>query len=528
MVETIYTLNTDFFYYITNYITKINLLVNKLSIICKFGTNTTILAKRNSELEIFENDWSLFTKISLNSKGPDLLNFLPKSLKKAKSFDSSYSNIAIFLLIGLLKFNKEFFEKKDDLNQILRALKKITFFLEEKIIEISTPIKNTRELEYAFIPRLEFLNNLEVKKLFLNSIKLVTRESHIVVEENLSNLSEIENFNCFILDKGYYSQYFINDEKHYEIRFFNPYILLTQKQVSNFDQLQTILTFLNTTRRPLILIGDNISKNVISALVLLKLKKKLEIVFIKYKTINFFGYGYLEDLAYLSGSSFITTSNISEPSHVFSINELGQVKSALIKKKASLFYFSNSNKILIKRRLNYLTKLALTVETENEKDIIKSRIANILGNTIRIRSQSFTKDKKLMNNVDIKYMFANLDNLLEEGYVINFSTSFILLEQELNNWSGLNLVANENFSLYLLTKLIRQLFQKLDVTKKHSLSAQKTILRHFGIPSLSIEKRIKIDCNQNIFFYNQLAFSKLYRLAFLSSLNFVKMLFSTN
>ena len=129
--------------------------------------------------------------------------------------------------------------------------------------------------------------NKELFDLLLQSVDQVSRDGLILVEENVSTENEIDIVQGVELDRGFASSYFVNDVKNFEVVYDNPYVLITNKAINSVNQIKDIIDFVKQNNRPLVIVAEEINKDVISTLVLNNIQKKVKVVVVRYAAIKF-------------------------------------------------------------------------------------------------------------------------------------------------------------------------------------------------------------------------------------------------
>ena len=116
--------------------------------------------------------------------------------------------------------------------------------------------------------------------------------------------NEIDIVQGVELDRGFASSYFVNDVKNFEVVYDNPYVLITNKAINSVNQIKDIIDFVKQNNRPLVIVAEEINKDVISTLVLNNIQKKVKVVVVRYAAIKFMKTGILEDLSTLTHSNY--------------------------------------------------------------------------------------------------------------------------------------------------------------------------------------------------------------------------------
>jgi chaperonin GroEL len=340
------------------------------------------------------------------------------------------------------------------------GLKKLAYFLIEKVLEFSIPVENINQLTGILKTSVGKKMNIELVNILEKSLPQIHRDGLILIEENISSENEVEIVDGIELDKGYASTYFVNDLKSFEVVYENPYILITSLPITSINQIREIIEYVKENNKPLVLIAEEINKDILSTLILNNIQKKLKIVVIKYTAIKFLKTGILEDLATLTHSNyFIPTSknNITN----LTISDLGQVEKAIIKKDKSTFILSKFSKVLAKRRINELNRELVTSESEDEKSIFKTRIARLSGHITKIKIGLSNKYEIIEQRQKVETAINTIRSSLEEGVVPGGGLFYLHLREEIANWSFLNLIGEEYFASNIIIDSLLKPFEEL-------------------------------------------------------------------
>ena len=340
------------------------------------------------------------------------------------------------------------------------GFKKLAYFLNQKVLESSFPIRTKNQLKGI----LSTAAGKKIRKIVFSHVEQsmdeIERDGLLIVEENISSDTEVEIVQGIELDKGFASSYFINDFKNFEVKYENPYILITKSEIQSLNQLSEVIEYIQTQKRPLVIITEEISKEILSTLVLNNIQKKFQVVVIKYKSIQFIKNGMLEDLSLLTHSNYLF-SNIKTSNVFFTVEDLGQAEKVIIKKEKSTFFVSKFAKLVAKRRMNELNRDLLTSESEYEKSLFKNRIARLSGNITKLKlgfSNPYEMDELKQK---IENLVMTVKSSLEEGFVPGGGVFYFFLGDEIRNWAYVNLIGEEFFAGQILSQSFKRPFYEL-------------------------------------------------------------------
>jgi chaperonin GroEL len=424
------------------------------------GKNGIFLTK-NSELKFLTSGSILLKALEFSDSSSNVLLrlFEQASLKTFYTSGDGSTTTTLFNC-QLLKFSLKFIINGYNPIFLSNGLKKIGYFFLEKVLEYSVPITNFYELKGILKTNIGKKLQLDLITSLENFLPKIKRDGLILVEENISSENEIEIVEGIQLDRGFASSYFVNDLKNFEVVYENPYILITSQPLESLNQIREIIEYVKTNNKSLIIIAEQISKEVLSALVLNNIQKKLKTVVIKYTSIKFLKTGILEDLAILTYANyFIPTSK--KNFRPLRVEDLGQTEKAIITKEKSTFLFSKFSKVIAKRRINELNRELLTSESEDEKSLFKARIARLSGNITKIKIGLSNKYEIIEQRQKVENVINTLRSSLEEGILPGGGCFYLYLRQELMNWASLNLIGEEIFASNILSESLLYPFQEL-------------------------------------------------------------------
>ena len=218
--------------------------------------------------------------------------------------------------------------------------------------------------------------------------------------------NEIDVVQGIEIDRGFASSYFVNDVKNFEVVYDNPYVLITNQSINSINQIKDIIEFVKENNRSLVIVAEEINKDIISTLVLNNIQKKLKVVVVKYAAIKFVKTGILEDLATLTHSNYQLSDLKDNYYPKLTVDDLGQAEKVIVKKDKTTFIISKFAKLIAKRRINELNREFLTSETDYEKSLFKTRIARLSGQISKIKIG-------LSNQYEIEEQRQKVENAIE-------------------------------------------------------------------------------------------------------------------
>ena len=267
-------------------------------------------------------------------------------------------------------------------------------------------------------------NNQEIGELIADAMEKVSKDGVITIEESKTASTGLNVVEGMQFDKGYISPYFVTDPDKMETVMENPYILITDKKISNIQEILPLLESLMQQSAKLLIIADDIESEALSTLVLNKLRGVLNVAAVKAPGFGDRRKEMLDDIAILTGGEVIT-SDLGLELKDTSINQLGRAKQVKIQKENTIIVDGAGNKETIATRVKQIRTALGETTSEFDKEKLQERLAKIAGGVAVIEVGAATevemKDKKLR----IEDALSATKAAVEEGIVAGGGTALI-------------------------------------------------------------------------------------------------------
>ena len=441
-----------------------------------------IFSNKKGQLNFITSGSSLIKSLEFENPSANIiLKLIEQASVKTFTLSGDGSTTTILICCQLLKTSLKFLLNGYNGVFLSNGLRKLSYFLMDKILELAKPISKKEELLGVLNTSIGRKLNKELIDLLGVSINQIGRDGLILVEENISEKNEIDIVQGIELDRGFASSYFINDVKNFEVNYENPYILITNKPINSINQIKDIVEFVKENNRPLVIVAEEINKDIISTLVLNNIQKKLKVVVIKYTAIKFMKTGILEDPATLTYANYSLTE-LKENNFPIVVEDLGQAEKVIVKKGKTTFIISKFAKLIAQRRINELNRELLTSETDYEKNLFKTRIARLSGQISKIKIGLSNQYEIEEQRQKVENCMNTLKSALEEGVLPGGGISFLALKNEIGTWSSVNLIGDEFFASQIIMEALQrpynELFSNANVNR-YQISQQ---LEKYGYP----------------------------------------------
>ena len=304
---------------------------------------------------------------------------------------------------------------------IKRGIEKAVAGAVEGLKEITSPVNGKEDI--ARVASIS-ANNAEVGNLIADAMEKVSKDGVITIEESKTSNTELNVVEGMQFDKGYLSPYMITDTEKMEAVLDNPYILLTDKKISNIQEILPLLENLMQSSGKLLIVCDDIESEALSTLILNKLRGVLNVVAVKAPGFGDKRKAMLEDMAILTGAEVIT-SDLALDLKDTTIEQLGRAKQVKVQKENTVIVDGAGDKNKITERVAQLKAQILETKSEYDKENLQERLAKIAGGVAVIGVGAATevemKDKKLR----IEDALSATKAAVEEGVVAGGGTALI-------------------------------------------------------------------------------------------------------
>ena len=267
-------------------------------------------------------------------------------------------------------------------------------------------------------------NNEEVGNLIAEAMEEVSKDGVITIEESKTSNTELNVVEGMQFDKGYLSPYMATDTEKMEAVLDNSYILLTDKKISNIQEILPLLESLMQESGKLLIVCDDMESEALSTLILNKLRGVLNVVAVKAPGFGDKRKAMLQDIATLTGAEVITQDLGLELKDT-TIAQLGRAKQVKVQKENTIIVDGAGDKGQIADRVAQIKAQINETKSDYDKEQLQERLAKIAGGVAVIGVGAATevemKDKKLR----IEDALSATKAAVEEGIVAGGGTALI-------------------------------------------------------------------------------------------------------
>ena len=289
------------------------------------------------------------------------------------------------------------------------------------------------------------------------AMEKVGNDGVITIEESKGMETELDVVEGMQFDRGYLSQYMVTDSEKMVADLDNPYILITDKKISNIQEILPLLESILKTNRPLLIIADDVDGEALPTLVLNKIRGTFNVVAVKAPGFGDRRKAMLEDIAILTGGTVITEDLGLELKDA-TIEALGQASKVTVEKDSTVIVEGSGNPEAIANRVAVIKSQIESTTSEFDKEKLQERLAKLSGGVAVIKVGAATETELKEMKLRIEDALNATRAAVEEGIVSGGGTAFVSV---LGAVAGLELTGDEatgrNIVLRALEEPVRQI-----------------------------------------------------------------------
>ena len=308
-----------------------------------------------------------------------------------------------------------------DTMAIKRGIDKAVDVAVEGLKEISSEINGKEDI--ARVASIS-ANNQEIGNLIADAMEKVSKDGVITIEESKTASTGLNVVEGMQFDKGYISPYFVTDTDKMETVMENPYILITDKKISNIQEILPLLEGLMQQSGKLVIIADDIESEALSTLVLNKLRGVLNVAAVKAPGFGDRRKEMLEDIAILTGGEVIT-SDLGLELKDTTIEQLGRARQLKIQKENTIIVDGAGDKEQIASRVKQIKTALEETTSEFDKEKLQERLAKIAGGVAVIEVGAATEVEMKEKKLRIEDALSATKAAATEGIVAGGGTALI-------------------------------------------------------------------------------------------------------
>lgn len=302
-----------------------------------------------------------------------------------------------------------------------KGMKKATDAAVESIKKMSTPVTGKNHIEkIATVSS----GSEEVGKMISDAMEKVSKDGVITIEESKTMQNELELVEGMQFDRGYVSAYMATDTEKMEANMEDPLILITDKKISNIQDLLPLLDSVVKMGRQLLIIADDVDGEALTTLIVNKLRGTLNVVAVKAP-----GYGdrrkdMLQDIAILTGGQ-VASSDVGIELKDVTVDMLGHCKSVKVGKEKTVIVGGEGDKKAIADRVSQIKAQIAETKSDFDKEKLQERLAKLAGGVAVIRVGAATETEMKEEKYRMEDALNATRAAVEEGVIFGGGSAYI-------------------------------------------------------------------------------------------------------
>jgi len=366
---------------------------------------------------------------------------------------------------------------------IKRGIEKATDVAVAEIKRLATPVNGREDLErIAAISA----NDAEIGKLFAEAMEKVGKDGVITVEESKTLKLEIEYTEGMLFDRGYISPYFITNPERMVAEIEEPHILITEKKIGSVQELLPLLEqLIQTGRKELVIIAEDVDGEALGTLVVNKLRGVLNVLAIKAPGFGDRRKEMLRDIATLTGGEVIS-EELGKKLENTTINELGRARRVVANKDETTIVEGHGSEDAIKGRINQIKAQIEETTSDYDREKLQERLAKLSGGVAVVKVGAATE-------VELKEKKARVEDALqatraavEEGVVPGGGVSLLAAARALDS---LKLDSDQQVGVEIFKRALEEPTRQLvnNAGLEGSVIVQELKARHATDPNIGFD-----------------------------------------
>ena len=304
---------------------------------------------------------------------------------------------------------------------IRNGIRKAVDVAVEEIKNISKPVSGKEDI--ARVAAISAADE-EIGTLISDAMEKVGNEGVITVEESKSMGTELDVVEGMQFDRGYVSPYMATDTEKMEALLDNPLILITDKKISNIQEILPILEQIVQNGKKLLIIAEDVEGEAMDTLVVNKLRGTFNCVAVKAPGFGDRRKEMLQDIAILTGGEVIS-EELGRDLKEVTLDMLGQAESVKVTKENTTIVNGKGEKSLIQERIGQIKAQIEETSSEFDKEKLQERLAKLSGGVAVIKVGAATETELKERKLRIEDALAATKAAVEEGIVPGGGTAYV-------------------------------------------------------------------------------------------------------
>ncbi len=353
--------------------------------------------------------------------------------------------------------------------ELKRGIDKAVDVVVNELRAQSKSISDSKEIEQ--VGTVSANGDESIGKMIAKAMDTVGREGVITVEENKGLETDLETVDGMQFDRGYLSPYFVTNAESMEVEFEDPYILINEKKISSMRELMKLLEKVHGTRKPLLVIAEDIEGEALATLVVNKLRGTLQVAAVKAPGFGDRRKQMLGDIAVLTGGKLIA-EELGIKLESLELSDLGTAKRVSITKDNTTIIDGGGSTEEIQARISQIRRQIEDTTSDYDKEKLQERLAKLAGGVAVIKVGAATEVEMKEKKARVEDAMHATRAAVEEGILPGGGVALLRAAKALD---GLKLSDEQNFGVDIVRRACEEPLRQI-------------VFNAGGEPSIVVEK----------------------------------------
>jgi chaperonin GroEL len=331
-----------------------------------------------------------------------------------------------------------------------RGIDKAVIAVTEELHNLSREVQDSAEI--AQVGTVSANGDSAIGDMIAKAMDKVGKEGVITVEENKGLETELTTVDGMQFDRGYLSPYFVTDAERMETVLEDPYILIHEKKISSMRDLMKLLEKVHHTRKPLLIIAEDIEGEALATLVVNKLRGTLNVAAVKAPGFGDRRKQMMGDIATLTGGQLVA-EELGIKLDTLDVADLGQAKKVVITKDATTIVDGEGSSDDISGRINQIRRQIEETSSDYDREKLQERLAKLAGGVALIRVGAATEVEMKEKKARVEDALHATRAAVEEGVLPGGGVALLRAGKVLD---ALEVSAEQQFGVDIIKRAIQE------------------------------------------------------------------------
>lgn len=319
-----------------------------------------------------------------------------------------------------------------DANGLNRGIAKAVRVIVEELGKMSRPVRANKRDDIVNVARISANNDDAIGKLLADCFEKVGKDGVITVDEGKTSETTIDVVEGMQFDRGFLSPHFVTDQQAVECVLNKPFVLIHEEKITSVPKLVPLLEMVAKTKRPLLIIAEDIEGEALATLVVNKLRGILDVCAVKAPAYGDRRKAMLEDIAVLTGATPIM-KDLGFELEKITVNELGQAKKIHIDSNNTTIIEGAGSTKDIQGRITQIAAELDATTSDYDREKLEERRAKLVGGVAQINVGAATETELKERKARIEDALHATRAAIDEGIVVGGGVALIRALRALDN-----------------------------------------------------------------------------------------------